>query len=80
MRLSEDQIRQGILHPDVDVRFACLHHFSEGDGRDTSVMPVAIEALERFGRTTAFRGRRESGAERSLPVWQREEVQEVLHR
>lgn len=55
MRLPEEQIRQGILHSDVDVRFVCLHHFAEGDGRDTSVMPVAIEALERFGRTTAFR-------------------------
>lgn len=55
MRLSEEQIRQGILHPNVDVRFECLHYFAEGDGRDTDVMPVAIEALEQFGRTTAFR-------------------------
>jgi fructose-1,6-bisphosphatase/sedoheptulose 1,7-bisphosphatase-like protein len=32
-----------------------VHYFAEGDGRNTTVMPVAIEALERFGRTTAFR-------------------------
>jgi len=55
MRLTQDQIRQGILHSDVDVRFACLRYFAEGNDRNTTIMPVVIDALERHGRTRAFR-------------------------
>lgn len=55
MRLTEDQVKQGILHADQDVRFSCLHYFSECFSANSTVMPVAIEALERFGRTRAFR-------------------------
>ena len=54
MRLSEDQIKQGLLHADKDVRFACLHYFTDSFTRNQTVMPVVIEALERFGRTSAF--------------------------
>jgi hypothetical protein len=54
-RLTDNQIKQGILHDDIDVRFAALHYFSEGRSPDTSVMPVVIEALNRFGRDKAFR-------------------------
>jgi len=55
MRLTEDHVRQGILHPDVDVRFACLRYFAEGNDRNTTIMPSVIEALEGFGRTRVFR-------------------------
>jgi hypothetical protein len=53
-RLSDEQIKHGMLHPDADVRFACLHYFADCHSRDDSVMTVVIEALERFGRTEAF--------------------------
>jgi hypothetical protein len=53
-RLSEDQIKQGVLHADQDVRSACLHYFADCYSRNPTVMPVVVEALERFGRTQAF--------------------------
>ena len=55
MRLTEDQIKAGILHDDIDVRFAALHYFAESYQPNPTVMPVVIQALERFGRTKAFR-------------------------
>ena len=54
-RLSADTIKQGLLHPDVDARFAALHYFAEAHSPDPSVMPVVIDALDRYGRTSAFR-------------------------
>ena len=53
-RLTEDQIKQGLLHPDIDVRFAALSYFAECYSPNPTVMPVVIGALERFGRTKAF--------------------------
>ncbi len=55
MRLSEEQIKQGILHPDMDVRQACLRYFADGFSRNTTVMPLVIQALEQYGRADAFR-------------------------
>jgi hypothetical protein len=54
-RLTEDQIKAGILHADIDVRFAALHYFADCSSPNTTVMPVVIEALERFGRAKTFR-------------------------
>jgi hypothetical protein len=54
-RLTEDQIKGGLLHADIDVRFAALNYFADGYSPNPTVMPVVIEALERFGRTRAFR-------------------------
>lgn len=54
-RLTEDQIKAGILHADLDVRFAALHYFGDCYSPNPTVMPIVIEALERFGRTKAFR-------------------------
>jgi len=54
MRLSEEQVKQGILHSDPRVRFAALEYFANAFSRDRTVMPVAIEAFERFGRNDAF--------------------------
>jgi hypothetical protein len=54
-RLNEDQIKAAILHSDIDVRFAALHYFADCYSPNPTVMPVVIEALERFGRTTTFR-------------------------
>jgi hypothetical protein len=54
-RLTEDQIKAGLLHADIDVRFACLHYFADCYSPNLTVMPVVIEGLERFGRMKAFR-------------------------
>ena len=53
-RLTEDQVRAGLLHADSDVRFAALHYFADCHSPNTTVMPAVIEALERFGRIRAF--------------------------
>lgn len=54
-RLSADAIKQCLLHPDADVRSAALHYFADAHSPDPSVMPAVIDALNRFGRATAFR-------------------------
>lgn len=54
MRLTEEQVKQGILHSDPQVRFAAMNYFAQAFSRDTTVMPVVIEAFERFGRSDAF--------------------------
>jgi hypothetical protein len=54
-RLPSDAIKHGLLHPDVDVRFAALHYFADAHDPDPSVMPVVIDALDRYGRSRAFR-------------------------
>lgn len=53
-RLSDEQIKEAILHPDANVRFAAVQYFSDCNISDPSIMLVAIEAFERFGRTRAF--------------------------
>lgn len=54
MRLSEEQVKQGILHDDREVRFAALQYFAQAFSRDATVMPVVIEVLREFGRQEAF--------------------------
>ena len=54
MRLSDDQIKQGLFHANKDVRFACLHYFADCFSPNQTVMPAVIEALEHFGRSNAF--------------------------
>ncbi len=54
MRLSADQVKQAILHSDPQVRFAAIEYFTRAHSRDVSVMPVAIQAVERFGWYEAF--------------------------
>jgi hypothetical protein len=54
MRLSEDKIKAGILHPDRDVRDAAAMYFSRSACRDTSILPLAIEAIEKYGWEGAF--------------------------
>lgn len=54
-RLTDDAIKQGLLHPDGDVRLEALRYYADAHSRDTTVMPLAIEALKRYGRSEAFR-------------------------
>ena len=54
MRLSEDKIKAGILHPDRDVRDAAAMYFSRSACCDPSILPLAIEAIEKYGWEKAF--------------------------
>lgn len=54
MRLSEDKIKQAILHPALDIRRRALEYFSVCFSQDESVVPLVIEAVERYGRTEAY--------------------------
>lgn len=54
MRLSEDKIKAGILHPEKDVRSEAVLYFSRSYTRDDSVLPLAIQAVEQYGWDKAF--------------------------
>lgn len=54
-RLSDDQVKAGILHADADARQAAVRYFSDAYSRDPTVMPAVIEAFERYGLKGAFR-------------------------
>ena len=54
MRLSEEQVRQGIVHPDAIVRDAAVRYFSEAFSADPTVAPLAIRAIETYGWEDAF--------------------------
>jgi SEC-C motif len=50
MRLSKPEIQKAILHPDLSVRVAAVQFFSHSFSDDASVMPLIIEAIEKYGR------------------------------
>lgn len=54
MRYPEEKIKAAILHPDLDVRDAASRYFATSTVPDPTLMPLAIEAIEKYGRTTAF--------------------------
>jgi hypothetical protein len=54
MRLSTEKIKQGLLHPDRDVRDAVAIYFSRSACRDTSILPLAIQAIEKYGWQHTF--------------------------
>ena len=54
MMLSEDQIKQGILHPERDVRDAIVFYFAKSFSPDPSLMPLVIQAIEQYGSAEAF--------------------------
>lgn len=54
MRLTEDQVRQALQHPDKNVRFAALLYFAKSYSRNTAIMRDVIELLERLGPKAAF--------------------------
>jgi hypothetical protein len=55
MRLPESKIKSAILHPNEDVRLAAVDYFSDAYSEDQTVMPLVIEAVEKYGRDCAFR-------------------------
>ncbi|MEQ8667774.1 MAG: hypothetical protein RIC12_01295 [Pirellulales bacterium] len=54
MRLSEAQVRQGVLYPVEQVRLAAVGSFADAYSPDTSLMPMVIDAVKRYGREGAF--------------------------
>jgi hypothetical protein len=54
MRYPEDKIKEAILHPDPDVRDTAIRYFYSSTSPDHTLMPLAIQAVERYGRTKAF--------------------------
>jgi hypothetical protein len=55
MRLTEDQVRQALQHPDKDVRFAVLQYFARSYSRNPAIMPDVIGLVESLGPKGAFR-------------------------
>ena len=54
MRFPESKIKQAILHPEEEMREQALHYFSDARSQDDTVMPLVIQAVEKYGRDTAF--------------------------
>ena len=54
MRLPEAKIREALVHPDKLVRQEALRYFAGCHSRDAEVMPLAIQAVETYGRSNAF--------------------------
>jgi SEC-C motif len=54
MRLPEAKIKEAILHPEKAVRQEALLYFTDCHSLDPEVMPLAIKAIETYGRSNAF--------------------------
>lgn len=54
MRLQEEQVKQAILNRDRDVREAAVYYFARSFGQDSGIMPLAIQAIEQYGKDDAF--------------------------
>jgi len=54
MRYPENKIKEAILHPDLDVRDTAIRFFYSSTSPDHMLMPLAIQAIELYGRTKAF--------------------------
>jgi hypothetical protein len=54
MRLPEAKIKEAIVHPEKLVRQEALLYFTDCYSRDAEVMPLAIKAIEMYGRCNAF--------------------------
>lgn len=54
MRLPESKIKQAVLHPDSEVRYAAVEYFSQSYSQDTTVMPLVIEAAKRYRWQNAY--------------------------
>ncbi len=53
-QLTVDQIKAGLLHDDILARGMALSYFAYSRSRDLTIMPLAIEAIESFGKLMAF--------------------------
>ncbi|KKO20996.1 MAG: hypothetical protein DCC43_12465 [Candidatus Brocadia sp.] len=48
-RLPDSKVKQAILHPEREVRYVAIKYFSDSFSNDTGVMPVVIDAIEKYG-------------------------------
>ena len=49
MRLTEDQIKQGLLHPERLVRDCAARYFADSFSDNPTLMPLVVEAVETYG-------------------------------
>src|SRR5476649_1701050 len=54
MRLPADKVQEAILHADQDVREAAVYYFANSFSADPGIMPLVIQAIEKFGFDDAF--------------------------
>jgi hypothetical protein len=54
MPLSESKIKQAILHPEEEVRLTALGYFADSHTADETIMPLVIEAVEKYGWEQSF--------------------------
>ena len=55
MRLAESVVKAAFVHPEEEIRLTAVYYFSRSFSRDEAVMPLVIQAVERYGRNRAFR-------------------------
>ena len=53
-KITESDIKQGILHPEQLVRCACAEYFTTTRSNDASIQPLVIQAIETYGWDDAF--------------------------
>lgn len=54
MRTPESTIRERILFPEQEIRLTALAYFTRDHRQDETLMPLVIQAIEQYGRDTAF--------------------------
>ena len=55
MRTPEAQIKAAILHPEAEIREVATRYFADSHNADVSVMPLVIQAVEKYGRERTCR-------------------------
>ena len=53
--LPQAKIKEAILHAEQEVRLIAIDYFADSYSEDQSIMPLVIQAVERYGRETSFR-------------------------
>ena len=54
MRQPADKVKEGLLHADQDVRDAAAYYFADSFSSDPTIMPLVIQAIEKYGFDNAF--------------------------
>lgn len=54
MRTPEEKIKAAILHPEEEIRCVAVSYFADAYSSDPALMPLVIEAVEKYGRENAF--------------------------
>lgn len=54
MHTPESRIKEAILHPVHEIREKALHYFSQANCKNESIMPLVIQAVEKYGQKIAF--------------------------